>query len=323
MANVEYDNLSSNAGIQSSVLKKHWWKIALTAAIFVLPSVILQCRSQTPHNNASEGKLRIISLAPNLTEILFALDLQDCIVGVTNCCDYPSETKDIEYVGGFGKPNIEKVLTLHPDLIIATDFEDDSVAELLSKSGIRLLHLRIHNFQELFEALREIGQATGTLQRAEKMVETMQMALEKIAERFKKVKPWQRPKVFVEIWHDPITTVGQASFINEVITRAGGVNVAGNIKQAYPHVNPEKVIEWNPDVIVLCYMQRDGYSASQLANRIGWDGISAIREGRIIEDIQPDLISRPGPRLIEGVKILAQRLYGAETGKYVVDDINE
>ncbi|GAF93673.1 unnamed protein product, partial [marine sediment metagenome] len=192
-----------------------------------------------------------------------------------------------------------------------------------SRYGIEVLDLRIRNFRELFDALLEIGQATETLQRAEKIVEQMQAELKTIAERFKPIQLWQRPKVFVEIWYDPITTAGQASFIDEVITRAGGVNVAGNIKQPYPRVNPEKVIEWNPDVIVLCYMGQGGCPGAQLAGRIGWADISAIRKGRIIEDISSDIILRPGPRLIEGVKILAQHLYGTEVENHVVDDINE
>lgn len=306
----------------STTLKKRWFTSAIAVAIVVLVVISLQYNRQRPDNNTSAAQMRIVSLAPSLTEILFVLDLADCIVGVTDRCDYPAQAKNIECVGGFGKPNIEKLLALHPDLVIATDFENNDVAKLLSNSGIEILDLRIRNFGELFEALREIGQATETLQRAEKIVDAMQDELKEIAEKFKQIQPSQRPKVFVEIWYDPITTAGQASFINEVITRAGGINVAGNIKQAYPRVNPEKVIEWNPDVIVLCYMGQGGCSRAQLAGRIGWADISAVRRGRIIEDISSDIILRPGPRLIEGIKTLSQHFYETKLEKYAVD-INE
>ena len=205
-------------------------------------------------------------------------------------------------------------------MVIATDFENNDVAELLRKSGIEVLDLKIRNFQEMFEAFRKIGQATGRLPRAEQIIQAMQTQLKAIAERFKQVQPSQRPKVFVEIWYDPITTAGHTSFIDELITRAGGVNVAGNIKQPYPRVSPEKVIEWNPDVIILCYMSQAGYPGSQLAGRIGWTDIAAVRKGRIVNDIPSDLILRPGPRLIQGVNILAQHLYGTEVKNHVVDN---
>lgn len=305
---------------QTAAQKEVWPIAAIAVAIIALATIVFRYNSQMPRGNASGDKLRIVSLAPSITEILFVLGLQDSIVGVTSCCDYPSEAKNTECVGGLGKPNIEKVLALHPDLVIATGLEHNNVAELLSKSGIRVLDMRIRNFQEMFDALREIGQVTGKPQQADKIVEAMQAELTKTAERFRGIQPSQRPRVFVEIWYDPITTAGQTSFIDEVITCAGGINVAGNINQTYPRINPEKVIEWNPDVIVLCYMGQEGNSASKLANRIGWAGISAVKERRIIENIPSDLILRPGPRLINGVKLLAQRLYGAEVKRHALDN---
>ena len=307
----------------TTALKKYWFTSAIAVVIVVLAAIAFQYNRQRPGNNTSATQMRIVSLAPSLTEILFVLDLADRVVGVTDRCDYPAQVKNIECVGGFAKPNIEKLLALHPDLVVATDFKNNDVAELLSKSGIKVLDLRIRNFQEMFEAFQKIGQATARQQRAEKIVDAMQDELKAIAESFKKIQPSQRPKVFVEIWYDPITTTGQASFIDEVITRAGGVNVAGNISQAHPRVSPEKVIAWNPDVILLCYMSQEKPPASQLAARIGWTDISAVREGRIINDIPTDLILRPGPRLIEGVKLLAQHFYGTEAENNVAVDISE
>jgi iron complex transport system substrate-binding protein len=305
---------------QTAAKKKHWRNATIVIVMIVLAAIMLRYSSQTPPNNAAGGKLRIVSLAPNLTEMLFVLGLQDFIVGVTNCCDYPPEAKNIECVGSFGKPNIEKMLALHPDMVVAADLENNDVAELLSKSGIQVLDLRIRSFQEMFEALRKIGQITGRQQQAEKIIRAMQAELKATAERFKEIPSSQRPRVFIEIWYDPITTAGRTSFIDEVITCAGGINVAGNINQDYPCINPEKVIEWNPDVIVLCYMEQKEHSASQLAGRIGWTDISAIRKGRIINDISSDIILRPGPRLIKGVRALAQRLYGTEVEKHAAGD---
>jgi iron complex transport system substrate-binding protein len=112
------------------------------------------------------------------------------------------------------------------------------------------------------------------------------------------------------LWDDPLTTVGGTSFLDDVISRAGGVNVAHELAQPHLRISAEKVIEWNPDVIVIAHIKRSAGSAAQIADRIGWSDMTAVKQGRIICDISPDLILRPGPRLIEGVKALAQRLHG-------------
>ena len=283
--------------------------VALFAAVLVI--IIFFCSwCKTPVNaDAGDGNFGIVSLAPNVTEMLFALGLADCVIGVTDCCNYPPQAKDKECIGSFGRPNIEKLLALRPKLVIATDFERDDIATMLSESGIEVLELKIHNLQDVFEALRTIGKATEKITEAERIIDAMQAELKAIAEKFEGIEPSHRPKVFVEIWPDPITTVGKASFIDDVITRAGGVNVAGNINQAYPRINPEKVIEWDPDVIILYYMTDQANTSAQLANRIGWADIEAVRKNRIIDDIPPHLILRPGPRLIQGVKLLSQRIY--------------
>jgi iron complex transport system substrate-binding protein len=253
--------------------------------------------------------LRIVSLAPSATEILFALGLQDSIVGVTDRCDYPPEAKNIERVGGLGAPNIEKLLAIRPDLVIATGLEPGNASWALRQSGIRLLELKVRNFQEMFGAFREIGRAVGKPERASQVVAAMEADLEAVTKQYNEIPLEQRPRVFVEIWHHPITTAGGASFLDEVVTRAGGTNVAHDLRQPYPRVNPEQVIQWNPDVILLCYMDAQAVKVNFLADRIGWSGIAAVRSGRIIADISPDLLLRPGPRLIQGVKALAERLY--------------
>lgn len=297
----------------------------ITIAVFVAVAVVIVFisgeRTHPGNSNNNINNLTIVSVAPSVTEMLFALGMQDCIIGVTDHCNYPPEAENIECIGGFGKPNIEKLLALRPDLVIATDFERNDVPEMLRKSGIRVLELRMSSFHQMFEALRQIGRATGKLQTAEEVVNTMQAQLKAIAERFEKVQPSQRPRVFVEIWYDPVTTAGRMSFVDEVITKAGGINVAHNINHAWPRINSEKVIEWDPDIIVLCYMEQKGCSASQLSKRIGWADISAVRQGRIIQDIPSDIILRPGPRLIEAVRALSQRFY--ETENMWHDKINE
>ena len=253
--------------------------------------------------------MRLVSLAPNVTEILFALGMEDSLIGVTDCCDYPPEAKEIECIGGFGKPNIEKLLAIAPDMVIAVDFERKDMPDALRNAGIQVLEVKIRNIEEIFEAFRKIGEVAGNVERADQIVAGMRAELDAVAARYERLPQEKRVRVFAELWYDPVTTVGGGSFVHDVITRAGGVNVAGELPQAHPTVSPEMVVKWNPDVILICYMGTEKQGGSNLASRIGWKNIKAVREGRIITDVPLDHILRPGPRVIQGIKDLAEKLY--------------
>ena len=235
----------------------------------------------------------------------------ESLIGATDHCDYPPEAMSIERVGGFGAPNVEKVLALRPDLAIAAGLEREEVADMLRRSGIRVLNVQIRNFEELFNATRQIGEAVGKSQQAESLVARMRAELETVAAK-NGTAPRQRPRVFVEIGDHPLMTAGGGSFLDDLIARAGGVNVAREISQAYISINPEKVIAWNPDIIVVARMGQPGDAAARLAHRIGWADIKAVKNRGVIDDINPDLLFRPGPRLIDGVKALAVRLHSPE-----------
>jgi iron complex transport system substrate-binding protein len=260
---------------------------------------------RTPRRDA----LRIVSLAPSVTEILFALHAEDSLVGATDRCDFPADAARIERVGGFGSPNIETLLALSPDLVIASGLERSDTASLLQRSGIRVLDLQIRTFDELFEAIQKIGVATNSVDQAERIVAQMQDDIKTVERQHASPAPERRPRVFVEITDHPLITAGGVSFLDELIARAGGVNVAHELPQAYSRISPEKVIAWNPDVILVARMHRATNAAAELSSRIGWDQIDAIKKGRIISDIDPDLLFRPGPRLIDGVKALSARLH--------------
>jgi iron complex transport system substrate-binding protein len=255
-----------------------------------------------------ESRLRIVSLAPSVTEMLFALGVEDSIVGVTDQCDYPPQAKDIECLGGFGAPNLETLLALSPDLVIATGVERADATQVLQQAGIRVLWLKTGDIAQILDALQEIGRQVGRRERAAELVAAIQTELETIAAEHRHTPVDQRPRVFVEVWNHPITTAGRGSYVDELIQRAGGINVAHELDAAYPTVNPEKVVEWNPDVIVLGYMNAEP-PKEVLAHRIGWQDLAAVRSGNIIHDISPDLLLRPGPRLAQGVGALSRRLH--------------
>ena len=153
---------------------------------------------------------------------------------------------------------------LNPNLVIAAGVERGDVVEVIRRSNIRVVDVHISNFNELFDSVREIGRATNRSRKAEELVRQMQAELGAIADQWATTPRQSRPKVFVEISDKPLTTVGGASFLDDVIAKAGGVNVAHEISDPYPCINPEKVIEWDPQVIVIARMGDPGTAARQL-----------------------------------------------------------
>jgi iron complex transport system substrate-binding protein len=288
---------------------KSLWKVLSAICLVAGGLVIFGCSRDAPPDRTIGRKPRIVSLAPSVTEILFVLGKGDSLIGVTDHCDYPPEANRIERVGGFGTPSVERLLTLTPDVVIAAGLERSEVADVLRRAGIGVLDVRIGNFHELFDAIRQIGEAVDAHEKAKDLITRMQGELKALATRDSATRPEQRPHVFVEIGSHPLMTAGGGSFLDDLVTRAGGVNVAHSVSQAYPVISPEKVVEWNPDVIVVAEMGRAGLAATELSHRIGWADISAVKNRRIIDDIHPDLLFRPGPRLVEGVKALSARLH--------------
>lgn len=280
--------------------------VAVATGAFAL----LHGRHQVP---PAQGKLRIVSLAPNVTEILFALGLGENIVGATDRCDYPPAARSIPRVSGFGTPNIETLLALAPDIVVACGLEKPETLAVLRQSGIRVVNVQpkgfMAGFPELFDAIRAIGQATGRAAEAQALVSHMETELQAVAARVTAIEEVRRPRVFVEIDKSPLMTAGGGSFIDDLIARAGGRNVAHNIRSAYPRIDPEQVIAWDPQVILVAHADAPGEAAKRLAAQIGWSNICAVRQRRIIDDIDPDLLFRPGPRLVEGVTQLEERLH--------------
>ena len=167
----------------------------------------------------------------------------------------------------------------------------------------------IAGFAELFAAIGRIGDATGRSAEARKLVAGMQAELDVLAAQVGRIDGANRPKVFVEIEENPLMTAGAGSFVDDLIEKAGGRNVAHDIGAAYPRIDPERVVAWNPDVILVAHGERAGEAARRLAQRIGWANVAAVRRKQIIDNVDADLLFRPGPRLVDGAKALAVRLH--------------
>jgi iron complex transport system substrate-binding protein len=217
-------------------------------------------------------------------------------------------------VCGFGAPNVETLLAMAPDVVIACGVEKPELLEVLRRSGIRVVNAQktafMTSFPELFDAIREIGEATGHADEARALAARMESDLRQVDAEVDRIDGARRPRVFIEIEENPLMTASAGSFLDELITRAGGRNVARDIPGGYPRIDPEKVVEWDPEVILVAHSDRPGEATGRFRRRIGWSGVAAVRDGRIIDDVNPDLLFRPGPRLVDGVKALAARLHG-------------
>jgi iron complex transport system substrate-binding protein len=258
---------------------------------------------------AHAGAQRIVSITPSTTEIACALGLQDDIVGVSTFCDYPPEIGSKEKVGSFSDPNIEKIVLLKPDLVLATGLEQAQAVEKLRKLGIKVISVDPDDFEGLFASIEAIGKACGKDKEAASLTDDMRRSLASLKAKVGKIGKAGRPKVYLEIWHDPIMTAGKGSFIDEMISLAGGVNIASDTGRPFSQFSAELVVERDPDVIVLGYMASGVSAARSVGSRLGWGGIMAVRNGRVYDDIDPDILFRPGPRLIYGLEALNDRFY--------------
>jgi iron complex transport system substrate-binding protein len=261
--------------------------------------------SATPPPNQVD---RIISMAPNLTEILFALGLGDKIVGVTLDSDYPPEATKKPKAGTFWQPNIEAVIAAKPDLVITLGFtQQKNLAQRLKRIGYHSLTLSIEKVSELFDAIRIIGTATGKQSEANELVGDISEKLDKLSALVGKK---DKVRVLWVVQREPLRVAGRDTFINELIELAGGENAIGPTLHKYPPIGAEQVIACNPDVIVEPAMNPKnmaGQQSSAIEYWLRFKNISAVTNKRIYV-IDGDTVSRLGPRLYEGTEAIARCL---------------
>lgn len=251
--------------------------------------------------------MRIISMAPSLTETLFALDLGSRVVGVTNFCNYPPEAREKEKIGGFSNPNLEKIVSLKPDLILATlDGNRKEVIDKLKELGLSVNVTNPRNIEEILSAITQIGQATYRQKRAEELVSSMRKRIETVV---KSVKGLRRPPVLFIYGEDPLITAGPGTFANDLIRLAGGRNISEDSRIPYPKYNFEEILIKKPELIFISSMEVTEKAPSKVIERWKkWPSIPAITKEQVYL-INGDLIDRPDPRIIEGLEILARRIH--------------
>ena len=244
---------------------------------------------------------RIVSLAPANTEIAFALGLGDRVVGVTTYDDYPADVTKITKIGDFTTPNIEAIAAAKPDLILATTGVQADVLAKLEALGATVIAIDPQNLAGVYMAIERVGTATGTSTKAAALVDGMKVDVDDIV---KSVEATGVVTAFVEIAQNPLYTAGTGTLIDELVTLAGGKNVV--TQPGWVAYSAEQVVKDDPAV----YLATKGSMSdpAQLAQRAGFKGLSAVKNGRVVI-LDDNLVSRPGPRVVLGLGEIAAALH--------------
>lgn len=253
---------------------------------------------------------RVASLAPSLTELVFALGAGSNLVARSSACDYPEAARALPVAGDFGRPGVEFLRELQPDILLVTDLENPAIRSALDELEIRTLVLPCEGWNALLDAARVLGRELDAGDAGTRWIDAMTRRRAALQDRVRAFwKGRARPRVYFEVWGDPLTTPGGTSFVDDMIGLAGGVNLAHAIEENYAHVSPEWVVLEDPDVTVLAHMATAAPDrGAALRARPGLRGLRGVQEDSVCSSIPPELLLRPGPRMIEGAEKLADWL---------------
>jgi iron complex transport system substrate-binding protein len=250
---------------------------------------------------------RIVTFAPSVTEIVFALGAGDRLVGVSGSYDdYPAAAKNIPEIGGAGdfgvEPNLERVVSLRPDLFLTIE-GGDQWKKRLRGLGVDVFTIDSVSLEDTFHDIETVGRLTGTTDAAERLVERM-----RAEDREIEAKVAGEPPVscFFEVFYPPLTTVGPDTFIADLLRRAGCDSVSANARSDYPVWSVDDLVREDPKVFLVS--SESGGTAAAVAARPGFAAIAAVMQGRVVL-LDSDLVSRPGPRIVDGLRELAEALH--------------
>lgn len=285
--------------------------------VFICALVLTNCKSETPQTETTKpmrqvtddlGKTvrlpqkieRVISLAPNLTENIFAVGAGDRLVGVTTFCNYPLEAEKIRKVSDTQTPNVETIIALKPDVVfVSTASQLENFTKTLAEKNIAVFVTNPNNLEDVFRNLKTFGELFGTEEKAEKLIADLK---QRVSATEEKVKGNERVKVFVQIDKDSLFTIGKDSFITDLVSRAGGDSLTKTVENAYPNISKEYALALKPDAIIL------SESPNNLEPNEVFKNSNAVKNGKVFK-INADIISRPSPRLVDALEQIANYLH--------------
>ena len=310
--------------------------ILATAIIAILAVSIVYIYYSTQNSNQQTGQItivddqgteiilpavpqRIVSLAPSVTPILYEIGVGDKVVGLTEYDDYPYnftawfEAGNMTKVGGFSTPSMEAIASVNPDIIFTTNVNEASIPNM-RQLGYKVVVVGPTSIEGIYKTINLIGKATGAEASAASLVDSLKTKISGIESKIAAAKITDKPTVYYEVWYDSsgVMSAGASSWINDVINKAGGINIFANETQEYPTTSSEVIVQKNPDVVLLPTGMGTGTpfygSVAEVKARPGWSAINGIKNDRLYV-IDQDLFSEPGMRVADQVEIVAKCLY--------------
>jgi len=243
---------------------------------------------------------RVVSLAPNLTENIFAVGAGDKLVGVTTFCNYPEQAKEIAKIGDTMTPNMESIVALKPDVVfVSTASQVEAFMKTLEANGIAVYITNPNDLTAVFNNIRNLALLFDTWPDSAGVLADLEFRTDHV---YGKVHPGKDVRVFVQISKEPLFTIGNESFLNELLKIAGGESVTANIESAYPKLSKETASALNPDAIILSESDDNREPNEVFRNS------RAVKNGHIYK-VNADLLSRPGPRLVDALEQIAKQLH--------------
>jgi len=272
---------------------------------FFLGTLIFVFGLASSGNAASESiPRRIVSLAPSVTETVFALGFGNRLVGVTSHCDYPAEAKRLPKIGDFMSPSLEVIAAKQPDLVIGvTGATDPARAREIERLGIKITLVSVSSVSEILSSFKHIAALLGDPDAGATLVEKITAQFDKVKRR---IAPAPRRSTLLAVGLRPLVAVGGKNFLDELITLAGGQNIAGNASQPWLNLPDEYVVAKAPQVIIQAGMGSDAGGPTRQWSDL--ESIPAVKERRVYT-YNSDKILRPGPRIGEGLEEIARLIH--------------
>jgi iron complex transport system substrate-binding protein len=248
---------------------------------------------------------RVVSMAPSVTEILYALGLEDALVAVTPFCDYPPDAQRKTHLGGT-HPSAEQILALKSDLVLVPeDFIQPDLLQSLDRVKIPVFVLKAAQMEDVLGQIQTLARMFNRGKAGDELVGTIRQRVRLVKERTQSLG---RPRVLYVLNTDPLQTVGPGSFIHQLIEAAGGTNIVGETSTAYPRLAMEEVQARDPEILVFPVGASEGIPVEEQQQWRRWSNLSAVKRNRFV-GIPSVLLDRPGPRLVEGLELLAQAIH--------------
>jgi iron complex transport system substrate-binding protein len=294
-------NMNSLKKYRGKTLFKKPSSMMAKGLVFVGVLLVMSCNTVNPPVPLSGNPKRIVSLSPSITETIFALGAGERLAGVTIFCNYPPQAKSIPKVAEFSRVYFEKILWQMPDLVIANrDSPAETVRDDLREYRIPFITVSAYTIDETLDMILDIGSAIGRQQEAEELTENMRGRISEVERKIRGARPVKTIMVF---GHEPLIVAGPNTFADDMIRRAGGINIASNSPLKYPRYSLEQIVLEGPEVIIesgcgVAYGASDIEAIKKFWQQ--WRDIPAVRNGRIVV-LNSDIVTRPGPRIVEGL----------------------